>query len=208
MNYFVRYLNIKEIITESQKYTDVFKSVFKYSHTYKHANTYIRKHIRVGQNRSSIKNEFRFPCCCYCCFATVFDFAVTIFYKHSFLFQYPLSHLVLSFSEAIYKKQNTYPHTGRIPCDKNVPVSAMRNVLSVSFWLPCSWVKLSHYDCSGPGLKIVESHGSTVISQLDSIKDRNQQTSSANELGGQHFTVHSIRPDSMAVEIYLLPFYS
>ena len=104
MNYFVRYLNIKEIITESQKYTDVFKSVFKYSHTYKHANTYIRKHIRVGQNRSSIKNEFRFPCCCYCCFATVFDFAVTIFYKHSFLFQYPLSHLVLSFSEAILQK--------------------------------------------------------------------------------------------------------
>ena len=104
MNYFVRYLNIKEIITESQKYTDVFKSVFKYSHTYKHANTYIRKHIRVGQNRSSIKNEFRFPCCSYCCFATVFDFAVTIFYKHSFLFQYPLSHLVLSFSEAILQK--------------------------------------------------------------------------------------------------------
>ena len=100
MNYIVRYLNIKEIIAESQKYTDVFK----YSHTYKHANTYIRKHIRVGQNRSSIKNEFRFPCCCYCCFATVFDFAVTIFYKHSFLFQYPLSHLVLSFSEAILQK--------------------------------------------------------------------------------------------------------
>ena len=104
MNYFVRYLNIKEIITESQKYTDVFKRVFKYSHTYKHANTYIRKHIRVGQNRSSIKNEFRFPCCCYCCFATVFDFAVTIFYKHSFLFQYPLSHLVFSFSEAVLQK--------------------------------------------------------------------------------------------------------
>ena len=107
MNYIVRYLNIKEIITESQKYTDVFKRVFKYSHTYKHANTYIRKHIRVGQNRSSIKNEFRFPCCCYCCFATVFDFAVTIFYKHSFLFQYPLSHLVFSFSEAILLKRKT-----------------------------------------------------------------------------------------------------
>ena len=85
-----------------------FQTRFKYSHTYKHANTYIRKHIRVGQNRSSIKNEFRFPCCCYCCFATVFDFAVTIFYKHSFLFQYPLSHLVFGFYEQFYKKQNCH----------------------------------------------------------------------------------------------------
>lgn len=106
MNYIVRYLNIKETIAESKKYTDVFKN----SHTYKHANTYIRKHIRVGQNRSSIKNEFRFPCCCYCCFATVFDFAVTIFYKHSFLFQYPLSHLVFSFSEAVLQEKQNCHH--------------------------------------------------------------------------------------------------
>ena len=81
----------KQTISESK---NISKS-YLIAHTHAHIHTYIRKHIRVGQKHSSIKNEFRFPCCC--CLATVVNFAVTIFYKHSFLFQYPLSCLVFNF---------------------------------------------------------------------------------------------------------------
>ena len=55
----------------------------KWKHTHALTHTHTTTHTCVGQNRSSIKNEFRFPCCC---LATVTDFAVTIFTNTTFCF--------------------------------------------------------------------------------------------------------------------------